>query len=166
MSHRGGYGSTIPKSHRFFNAIRYLLSPRRSSHLRQKARVPKFSLITFSKCFALGSLKKRGEHVWEGRAITSKHFLQKHNTLIKKRVRFQGILRVPSHGISIYTYQVFHSQKKVHFPPAKRYPSKQTWILPNNLAIHYKQGKVNVNISAPNYTSKTKCSDRNYSLKQ
>lgn len=59
MSHRGGYGSTMPRSHRFFSAIRYLLSPRRSSHRRQKARVPKFSLITFSKCFALGSLEEK-----------------------------------------------------------------------------------------------------------
>lgn len=56
MSHNGGYGSTMPKSHRFFKAIKYLLSPKRSSHLRQKARVPKFSLMTFNKCFVLGSL--------------------------------------------------------------------------------------------------------------
>lgn len=58
MSHNGGYGSTMPKSHRFFKAIKYLLSPKRSSHLRQKARVPKFSLMTFNKCFVLGSLRR------------------------------------------------------------------------------------------------------------
>lgn len=59
MSHNGGYGSTMPKSHRFFRAIKYLLSPKRSSHLRQKARVPKFSLMTFNKCFVLGSLREK-----------------------------------------------------------------------------------------------------------
>lgn len=72
MSHRGGYGSTMPRSHRFFSAIRYLLSPRRSSHRRQKARVPKFSLITFSKCFALGSLegKKPNKNVLEKKEVS------------------------------------------------------------------------------------------------
>lgn len=73
MSHRGGYGSTMPRSHRFFSAIRYLLSPRRSSHRRQKARVPKFSLITFSKCFALGSLeeKKPNKNLFEKKEVSS-----------------------------------------------------------------------------------------------
>jgi hypothetical protein len=46
----------IPRSHRFFRAIKYLLSPCRSNHRRQNANVPKFSLITFSRCLALGSL--------------------------------------------------------------------------------------------------------------
>lgn len=57
MSQRGGYGSMMPRSHRFFSAIRYLLSPKRSNQRRQNANVPKFSLITFSKCLALGSLQ-------------------------------------------------------------------------------------------------------------
>lgn len=56
MSQSGGYGSMIPRSHRFFRAIRYLLSPSRSSQRRQNASVPKFSLITFNRCFARGSL--------------------------------------------------------------------------------------------------------------
>lgn len=58
MSQRGGYGSMMPRSHRFFSAIKYLLSPRRSSQRRQNASVPKFSLITFSRCLALGSLQR------------------------------------------------------------------------------------------------------------
>lgn len=66
MSHNGGYGSTMPKSHRFFKAIKYLLSPKRSSHLRQKARVPKFSLMTFNKCFVLGSLKGENQRLIVG----------------------------------------------------------------------------------------------------
>lgn len=52
----------MPRSHRFFRAIRYLLSPRRSSQRRQKASVPKFSLITFSRCLALGSLQHSDTH--------------------------------------------------------------------------------------------------------
>lgn len=67
MSHNGGYGSTMPKSHRFFRAIKYLLSPKRSSHLRQKARVPKFSLMTFSKCFVLGSLRQESPMLMVGK---------------------------------------------------------------------------------------------------
>lgn len=51
----------MPRSHRFFSAIRYLVSPRRSSQRRQNANVPKFSLMTFSKCLALGSLRRSGE---------------------------------------------------------------------------------------------------------
>lgn len=35
--------------------------PRRSNHLRQNAKVPKFSLITFSNCFARGNLKKNAK---------------------------------------------------------------------------------------------------------
>lgn len=59
------------------------------------------------------------------RGITSKRSLQTKARPMKNRVRFQGVLRLPSLGISFYINQVFCSRKKIHFLPAKRYPSKQ-----------------------------------------
>ena len=48
----------MPVSHKFFSDIRYFVSPRRSNQRRQNARVPKFSFITFNKCFDFPNLKK------------------------------------------------------------------------------------------------------------
>lgn len=52
MSQSGGYGCTMPTSHRLRSARRYLSSPSRSSQRRQKASVSKFLLMVFSSCLA------------------------------------------------------------------------------------------------------------------
>lgn len=57
----------MPESHKFFNAIKYLVSPRRSKYRLQKAKVEKFLLIVASSCFALGNLSG----IWP----TSKFFM-------------------------------------------------------------------------------------------
>lgn len=49
--------STMPASHRFFSAMRYLVSPSRSRYLRQKASVPKLLFIVTSSCLAFAALK-------------------------------------------------------------------------------------------------------------
>lgn len=46
-------------SQRSLRAMRYLVSPSRSSHRRQKANVPKFWLITFSRCLDLANLQDK-----------------------------------------------------------------------------------------------------------
>lgn len=51
------YTWTIPASHKFFNAIRYLVSPKRSRYRLQNANVEKFLLIVASNCFALANLR-------------------------------------------------------------------------------------------------------------
>lgn len=48
----------MPLSHRSFSPIKYLDWSNRSSQRRQKAKVPKFWLMTFNSCFDLASLKK------------------------------------------------------------------------------------------------------------
>ena len=58
---------TMPASHKFFSAIRYLVSPRRSKYRLQKANVEKFLLIVANSCFALGNLNG----IWP----TSKFFM-------------------------------------------------------------------------------------------
>lgn len=82
MSHNGGYGTTICLSHkscksktnfplkkptvRFyieseqtFKAIKYLVSPNRSSHRRQNANVPKCLFIVFNNCLLRAKLKEK-----------------------------------------------------------------------------------------------------------
>ena len=51
-SQSGEYGCTIPLSHRFFSAIEYRVSPRRSRYRLQKASVPKFRSMTPSNFLA------------------------------------------------------------------------------------------------------------------
>ena len=56
MSHNGGHALTIFASTRLFNDNKYLLSPKRSNHRRQKANVPKFFVIVLYNCLALAFL--------------------------------------------------------------------------------------------------------------
>jgi hypothetical protein len=56
MSHNGGYALTTSASTRLFNDIKYLLSPNRSNHRRQKANVPKLFVMVLYNCFALAFL--------------------------------------------------------------------------------------------------------------
>lgn len=50
---------SLPVSHRFLRAIKYLVSPSLSSHRRQKANVPKLLLITFRRALDLCILEKK-----------------------------------------------------------------------------------------------------------
>jgi len=58
-------------STKLFSARRYFSCPSRSNHLRQKARVPKFLLITFSSCFDLANLEKYEQYFISSQKLSS-----------------------------------------------------------------------------------------------
>ena len=67
----------LPRSQRCFRASRYFVSPALSTHRLQKARVPKFLLIEFSKPEKQNNVTEKHRHLFRrgGGAFPSPLFL-------------------------------------------------------------------------------------------